>query len=63
LKLFSEPARKLLRWEGQPGAVAPGYFADMIAVNGEPLQGISEPERVVFVMKGGAVVRWEKQSP
>ena len=56
-------AAKLLRWEGQTGGVAPGYFADIIAVNGDPLEDISELERVVFVMKGGEVVRWEEQSP
>jgi imidazolonepropionase-like amidohydrolase len=55
-------AAKLLRWEGQTGGVAPGYFADMIAVKGDPLQDITELERVIFVMKGGEVVRWESQS-
>ena len=50
---------KLLRWEGQTGGVAPGYFADMIAVKGDPLQDITELERVIFVMKGGEVVRWD----
>jgi imidazolonepropionase-like amidohydrolase len=63
IQAASTQAAKLLRWEGQTGAVAPGYFADMIAVKGDPLQDISELERVIFVMKGGEVVRWEKQSP
>lgn len=56
-------AAKLLRWEGQTGGVAPGYFADMIAVEGDPLKDISELERVIFVMKGGEVVRWDSQNP
>ena len=63
IQAASTQAAKLLRWEGQTGAVAPGYFTDIIAVRGDPLQDISGLERVVFVMKGGEVVRWEKQSP
>jgi len=35
-------------------------FADIIAVNGDPLRDISELERVRFVMKGGEVYKNEK---
>ncbi len=56
-------AAKLLRWEGQTGGVAPGYYADIIAVAGDPLEDITELERVIFVMKGGELVRWESQKP
>ena len=48
---------KLLRWDGQIGELKPGYFADIVAVPGNPLQDISVCEHVSFVMKGGAVVR------
>jgi imidazolonepropionase-like amidohydrolase len=48
---------KLLGWEGQIGALKPGYFADVIAVPGNPLENITAVERVSFVMKGGSVVR------
>jgi imidazolonepropionase-like amidohydrolase len=34
-----------------------GYFADIIAVPGNPLDDITAVEHVSFVMKGGAVVR------
>jgi imidazolonepropionase-like amidohydrolase len=44
-------------WVGDIGAVAPGYFADIIAVNGNPLEDISQLENVIFVMKGGKVYR------
>ena len=41
----------------QIGAIAPGMQADLIAVDGDPLQDITALERVVFVMKGGRVYR------
>jgi imidazolonepropionase-like amidohydrolase len=48
---------KLLRWEDQIGQLKPGYFADVIAVPGNPLEDITAAERVTFVMKAGSVVR------
>jgi imidazolonepropionase-like amidohydrolase len=48
---------KLLGWEGQIGALKPGYFADIIAVPGNPLTDIDVLQKVVFVMKGGVVYR------
>jgi imidazolonepropionase-like amidohydrolase len=48
---------KLLGWQGQIGELKPGYFADVIAVPGNPLEDITAVEHVSFVMKAGAVVR------
>jgi len=48
---------KLLGWDSQIGALKPGYFADVIAVSGDPLQDISSLEKVSFVMKDGIVYR------
>jgi imidazolonepropionase-like amidohydrolase len=48
---------KLLGWQGQIGELKPGYFADIIAVPGNPLEDITAVEHVNFVMKGGVVVR------
>ncbi len=42
---------------GDTGAVAPGYFADIITVRGDPLQDIGELEKVMFVMKNGVVYK------
>jgi imidazolonepropionase-like amidohydrolase len=43
----------------QIGYVEKGRFADLVAVSGNPLEDITEMERVKFVMKGGAVYRNE----
>lgn len=48
---------KLLGWQGQIGALKPDYFADVIAVQGNPLQDVSATEHVTFVMKGGVVYK------
>ena len=48
---------RLLGWEGEIGALKPGYFADVIAVPGDPTKDISVLKRVTFVMKGGVVYR------
>jgi imidazolonepropionase-like amidohydrolase len=48
---------KLLGWAGQIGELKPGYYADIVAVPGSPLDDISVVEHVSFVMKNGAVVR------
>jgi imidazolonepropionase-like amidohydrolase len=40
------------------GRLAPGYEADIIALDGDPLTDITAVRRVVFVMRGGVVVRW-----
>jgi imidazolonepropionase-like amidohydrolase len=39
------------------GSIAPGKYADIVAVDGDPLADVTQLERVTFVMKGGAVVK------
>jgi imidazolonepropionase-like amidohydrolase len=48
---------KLLGWEGQIGELKPGYYADVIAVPGNPLEDISVTQQVSFVMKNGVVYK------
>lgn len=48
---------RLLRWEGRIGELKPGYYADIIAVPGNPLADIAVLERVPFVMKGGVIAK------
>lgn len=42
---------------GKTGAVAPGYYADIIAAESNPLDDISVLEEIIFVMKGGHVFK------
>ena len=53
-------AAESLGWVGDTGAIAPGYFADIVAVEGDPLEDISVLENVIFVMKGGDVFKSSK---
>ena len=48
---------KLLGYEGQAGEIKPGFYADVIAVKGDPLADISAVTRVVFVMKNGTIYK------
>ncbi len=48
---------KLLDWEQQIGKLKAGYYADIIAVPGNPMEDISTVEKVRFVMKDGVVYR------
>ncbi len=50
-------AAELLDWSDKVGSIEPGHYADLIAVEGDPLKDVSELQRVKFVMKGGVVVK------
>ena len=50
-------AAALLGWSKDVGALSPGHYADMIAVDGDALADISKLEHVSGVIKGGEVVR------
>jgi imidazolonepropionase-like amidohydrolase len=52
-------AAEMLDMGGQIGVIAAGAFADIVAVEGDPLQNIEELGRVKFVMKDGAVFKNE----
>jgi len=48
---------RVMGWADRIGQLKPGYYADVIAVPGNPLEDIRVVEHVAFVMKGGTVVR------
>jgi len=50
-------AAELIRWDDRVGRIEPGYLADLIAVDGNPLQDVRLLEDVGFVMKDGAIQR------
>jgi len=59
IRTATTSAAELMGWSGHVGTIAPGAFADMIAVAGDPMRDITELERVRWVMKGGVVVKDE----
>jgi imidazolonepropionase-like amidohydrolase len=50
-------AAELLGKKGELGVVAPGAFADLVAVSGNPLEDVRVLEKVEFVMKDGVVFK------
>lgn len=52
-------AADLLGWADKIGTVEPGKFADIIAVDDNPMQDTSTLEHVKFVIKGGVVIKNE----
>lgn len=52
----------LLGERGELGVVAPGAYADLMAVQGDPLRDVNELKKVGFVMKGGVVIRSQQSS-
>ena len=53
-------AAESLNMQDQIGAIAPGFEADLIALDGDPLHDITTVRRVVFVMKSGKVYKNNK---
>jgi imidazolonepropionase-like amidohydrolase len=50
-------AAEMLDMKGEIGVIAPGAYADIIAVDGDPLKSIKDLERVRFVMQNGNVFK------
>ena len=57
IRMATTNAADLMAWSDRVGRVAPGRYADLIAVAGDPLADVSELERVRWVMKGGVVYK------
>jgi len=63
IAMATRNAADLIGWSDRVGAVAPNHYADLIAVDGDPLTDVTELERVKFVMKGGVVVKQAAPAP
>ena len=57
IQAATSKAAELLGMAGEAGVIAPGAYADVVAVSGDPLQDVKVLEHVSFVMKDGAVFR------
>jgi imidazolonepropionase-like amidohydrolase len=57
LRMATTVNADIIHMTDRVGTIEKGKFADVIAVSGDPLQDISEMERVKFVMKGGDVIK------
>ncbi len=60
VKALTRDAADLMRLGGEIGTLAPGKRADLIAVEGNPLENVEALSRVRFVMKAGRVYRHER---
>jgi imidazolonepropionase-like amidohydrolase len=57
IKAATSKAAELLDMQGELGVIAPGAYADIIAVPGDPLSNIDVLKQVNFVMKDGVVFK------
>ena len=59
IRAATSEGAQLMGWQDRVGAVEAGKFADLVAVEGDPIADITELERVKFVMNGGHVFKNE----
>jgi imidazolonepropionase-like amidohydrolase len=57
IKAATSRAAELLEMKGDLGVIAPGAFADIVAVTGDPLANVENLKKVDFVMKDGKVFK------
>jgi len=57
LRAATSSAAELMGWLDRVGTVEPGKFADIVAVDGDPVADITAMKRVVFVMKDGTTYK------
>ena len=57
IRTATTAAADLIGWSDDVGAVETGKFADLIAVQGDPTDDITQLQHIKFVMKGGTVIK------
>jgi imidazolonepropionase-like amidohydrolase len=57
IRSASSVAARYMGWGDRIGRLAPGYFGDLIAIEGDPLQDVTRLQRVTTVLKGGLVFK------
>ena len=57
LRMATTVNAEIIHWQDKVGSLEKGKFADLIATSGDPLEDITEMQRVKFVMKGGTVIK------
>jgi imidazolonepropionase-like amidohydrolase len=57
LRAITINAAEMLGWQDRIGVIEPGKLADLVAVAGDPVADITQLEHILFVMKGGQVVK------
>ena len=57
LRMATTVNADIIHWQDKVGSIEKGKYADLIAVSGNPLEDITEMQRMKFVMKGGDVIR------
>jgi imidazolonepropionase-like amidohydrolase len=53
-------AAELMGWQDKVGVLERDHYADIIAVEGDPLKDIAVLQNVAFVMKSGALIKTQK---
>ncbi len=62
IKAATSVAAEMLQWQELTGSIQAGRWADLIAVEGNPLTDLSRLEDPSFVMKGGDLIRWNRST-
>ena len=57
IKAATSIAAHYMGWDGRVGSIRPGYYADIVAVKGDPLVDVSVLENIDTVVKGGLVFK------
>jgi imidazolonepropionase-like amidohydrolase len=57
IRAATSNAAELLGMQNDVGTIAPGKYADLVAVKGDPLKDVSVLQKIDFVMKGGEVYK------